>query len=111
MSVSESLSALSKKDLSTLDHLAIVVTDLEKTVHWYRTSFGCEIVYEEKGMVVLQFANVKLALLLPSHEQPHLAIKRADATSFGLVHKNLDGTRSIFVSDPSGNLVELIQEE
>jgi catechol 2,3-dioxygenase-like lactoylglutathione lyase family enzyme len=94
--------------LDSVHHFAQVVVDLEQTLRWYETSFRCEVIHREQGSVVLRFENVLLTLILPSHQPPHIAFSRHDAASFGLLHKNLDGTKSVFVADPSGNAIELV---
>lgn len=95
----------------TIDHFAITVADVRAAAQWYLSSFNCEEVYRDTKQIVLQFENIKLALVLPSQERPHLAIARSDANSFGALRELATGVKSCFISDPTGNPVELIQED
>jgi catechol 2,3-dioxygenase-like lactoylglutathione lyase family enzyme len=93
----------------TIDHFAIAVADLNAASQWYQTSFKCEEIYRDTKQIILQFENIKLALVLPSQERPHLAIERSDADTFGSLRDLASGVKSCFISDPTGNPVELIQ--
>ncbi len=94
-----------------IHHIALTVTDLDQAVHWYQTSFRCEVVLRDKKQAILQFSNVKLSLVLPSFQQNHLAYVRSDANTLGELREQADGTLSTFISDSSGNLVEIVDEE
>ena len=92
-----------------IDHIAVTVADLERSVRWYTTSFGCELLRRDKTQAVLRFANVDLVLTLPSSIPDHVAFCRKDASALGELHELADGRRSTFVSDPTGNPVEIIE--
>ncbi|HMO18183.1 MAG TPA: VOC family protein [Oligoflexia bacterium] len=94
---------------SEIDHIVIIVSDLDQSVNWYTTSFGCEILLKEKRLVVLGFRNIKLVLSLPSEQRPHIGIIKSDAADFGEIIEQSDSCHSTFISDPSGNQVELVQ--
>jgi catechol 2,3-dioxygenase-like lactoylglutathione lyase family enzyme len=95
--------------LDSIDHFALSVADIDASINWYRTSFHCELVYQDATQAILAFENIKLVLVLPSQQQPHLALEKFDASGFGELRKHADGTESCFISDPSGNPVELIK--
>jgi len=99
---------MSEEKLASIDHVTINVADVERAVSWYRTSFACEIISQDKVSAILQFANMTLTLMLPSQEPPHLAFVKADADTYGELFEKRDGKKSTFVSDPTGNMVELI---
>ncbi len=94
--------------LSPIDHIALTVSDIERAVHWYQTSFDCHLVQHERTFAILQFANIRLHLILPSEAPPHLAFVRADAHTYGELMEQRDGTNSTYLADPTGNPVELI---
>lgn len=96
--------------LDSMDHVGIVVANLDAAIKWYQTSFACELLYQDKKEALLQFANVKLALTLPSYHPPHLAFEKKDAATYGELHKQADGRLSTIVGDPTGNIVELIAQ-
>jgi len=95
-------------NLSKVDHVAVNVVDLEKSIKWYQMSFDCELLSREKTQAVLQFANIRLVLTLPSLEPSHLAYERIDAAALGELRERGEGIRSTFLSDPTGNVVEIM---
>ena len=58
-----------KKDI--LDHVAICTDDIKKSVNWYTENFKCSILYQDSSWAMLEFENVKLALVLPDQ---HLSL-------------------------------------
>lgn len=98
-----------KRSLDCIHHVAIHVSDVAKAVKWYQTSFACELVYSDKTQAVLQFGNIRLALVLPNTDPPHLAFERPDAGTLGELRTRADGLRSTFLADSTGNLVEIVQ--
>jgi len=94
---------------SEIDHITILVADLEQSIHWYTTSFGCELIHRSKTLAVISFRNIKLVLSLPSEQRPHVAIRKDNASEFGEIMEQSDLCKSTFISDPTGNLIELIE--
>ena len=99
----------SLNNLSKVDHLVVMVSDLEQSISWYTTSFKCELVHHGKTLAVLKFSNLNIVLSLPSEQRPHLGILKEDAENFGEVSEQSDLCASTFISDPSGNPVELVK--
>ena len=95
-------------ELDRIHHLALNVADIDKSITWYQSSYKCEVVYRDRTQVVLQFANVKLTLVLPSTEPAHLAFEREDANKLGELRERADGTKSTFLADPTGNVIEIL---
>ena len=100
----------SDNSLQKLDHIAIQVADVPKAVHWYTTSFACRVRVQEAAYAEIEFENIVLCLTLPSQEPPHLGFARSDARSFGVTAAGRDGRPSLYLADPSGNVIELIQD-
>lgn len=94
--------------LDRIDHLAIPVEDIGRAVNWYRSRFATRVLYQDQTWALLEFANVRLALVLPEQHPPHIALRRADAASFGPLTRHRDGTRSIYIRDSEGNSVEIM---
>lgn len=92
-----------------IDHIAITVSDVKKTVEWYRQNFNCSIKYEDETWAYLEFANIKLALVVPGQHPSHLAFIREDAEKYGTLKTHRDGTKSCYVNDPNGNAVEIME--
>lgn len=94
--------------LDAIDHVAVPVTDIAASVEWYRRTFRCEIKYQDTTWALLQFHNISLALVIPEQHPAHIGFVSPDAETFGTLKTHRDGTRSCYVSDPSGNSVEIL---
>ena len=95
-------------ELDSIDHVAIPVEDVASSVEWYRRSFHCEIRYQDDTWALLEFKNMRLALVIPSQHPAHLGFVSQEAENFGSLKTHRDGTRSIYIHDPSGNSVEIL---
>jgi len=95
--------------LSNVHHLAIPVANIEDSINWYTSSFSCEVFFSSQTKAVLQFANIKLTLVLPSQECHHIALERNDAETLGELREHDEGIKSTFIADPSGNPIEIVQ--
>ena len=97
--------------LDSLHHVAIAVGNIGEAVDWYRKTFRCEIAYQDDTWAMLRFSNCNLALVTPGQHPPHLGFVTPSeiAESYGTLKGHRDGTRSIYIADPSGNPVELFQ--
>ena len=96
-------------NLEKVDHVAIAVHDIESAVNWYQTSSKCKVIYQDELQAILEYKNVKLQLVMPSYLPPHIAFSREDAQTLGELRKRADGTNSCFLSDSSGNPVEIVK--
>lgn len=95
--------------MDTLHHVAIRVDDVARALDWYRQRFDCRVAYRDESWALLEFANVRLALVVPHQHPPHIAFERADAGRFGVLTPHRDGTRSVYLEDSEGNAVEIVQ--
>ena len=94
-----------------IDHIAISVTNIKEAVDWYTRTFDCEIEYQDDTWAFLAFDNIKFALVIPDQHPPHIAFVRPDAEKYGPLKTHRDGTRSIYINDPSGNSIEILAED
>lgn len=94
--------------LDDLDHVAIAVSDIAEAVDWYTSRFACKVTYQDATWAMLEFANVRLALVVAEQHPPHIAFVRDDAASFGELKPHRDGTASVYIEDCSGNPVEIV---
>ena len=96
--------------LDSLHHVAIVANDIAEAVRWYQETFRCEVEYQDATWAMLRFANCSLALVTPGQHPPHVGFvaPTEKAESYGELKGHRDGTRSIYIADPSGNPVELM---
>lgn len=91
-----------------IDHIAIPVSDLVATVDYYKQTFKCKVLYQDDTWAFLQFNNIKLAFVIPEQHPPHLAFIHQQAEGFGPLKLHRDGTRSIYIKDPSDNTIEIM---
>lgn len=107
------LDCMSQPDADELDaihHVAVSVSNIGQAVDWYTERFRCHIVYQDETWAMLRFANMHLALVIPSQHPPHIGITHPHAERFGELRTHRDGSRSVYVPDPSGNSVEILDE-
>lgn len=96
-----------RKNFDTVDHVAVSVSDVQGTVDWYLKNFNCKVSYQDETWALLEFANIRVAFVLPQQHPPHFALLREPAV-YGEPKTHRDGTRSVYLSDPSGNSVEVL---
>lgn len=94
--------------LDQIDHIAVQVEDIAAAVEWYTHKFKCTIEYQDPTWAMLNFSNIKIALVLPSQHPAHIGINRPDANEFGSLKTHRDGTKSCYVTDPSKNVLEVL---
>ena len=92
--------------LDELHHVAVQVQDVRRAVAWYQERFRCQISWLDDTWALLRFANTSLALVVPGEHPPHLAFTMEEAESLGELSPHRDGTRSIYIEDSEGNVVE-----
>lgn len=96
------------RDLNAIDHVAIPVTDIGAAVDWYTRTFQCNVKYQDASWALLEFANIRLALVIPDQHPGHLGFYVKDPEKFGELKMHRDGTRSVYIEDPAGNPIELL---
>ena len=107
------MSAVTAEDsrLDAVHHVAIAVDDVAEAVGWYQDRFRCKVAYQDPTWALLQFANMRLALVIPSQHPPHIAFEHAQAEQFGPLKAHRDGTRSTYIADSAGNPVEILAQD
>lgn len=104
---------LPKKDRQALDavhHVAVAVADIATAIDWYRKTFACNVLYQDDTWAYLEFANLNVALVLPSQHDRHIAFEGPDPATFGEVRTHRDGVRYVYTKDPFGNTLEVVKE-
>jgi len=96
-----------KKDI--IDHLAVCTDDISKSVIWYKDNFSCDILYQDDSWAMLEFENIKLALVLPEQHPFHFAILKDDVEKYGVPITHRDGSVSVYIKDLSGNNIEILR--
>ena len=97
--------------MNAIDHVAIPVRDIQTSVDWYTEKFECTVKYQDATWALLEFANIRLALVIPEQHPAHIGLVSSDAESFGALKTHRDGTRSVYINDPSGNAVEVLASD
>ena len=99
---------------ATIDHIAIVVDDLDEAAEWYTEACGGEITHKEDTYCRLEVENTTLALVLSSHgpNRPHVGILVECLEDLpkdkGQYIQHRDGTHGVYTTDPWGNYIEYI---
>jgi catechol 2,3-dioxygenase-like lactoylglutathione lyase family enzyme len=97
--------------LDSIHHIAVSVNDVNAAVDWYTSTFQCKVSYQDDTWAFLEFANLRLALVIPSQHPPHVAFLSPEAEKFGPLKPHRDGTRSCYVTDPAGNSIEIMAQD
>lgn len=95
--------------MESIHHIAIAVQDIPESVKFYKTNFDCEILYEDLTWALIEFSNIKLALVIPEQHQPHICFEKSDAEKYGELKLHRDGTKSCYIKDNSGNTLEILK--
>ena len=98
---------------SKVDHIAVLVDNLEKAETWYVEHLDAEVTFRDDYYVRIQLENTCLALIDRSHyPYAHTGILVEDVKNLplekGEVVKHRDGTIGVYVKDPFGNYLEYI---
>ena len=58
-----------------IDHIAVQVEDIYEGCEWYHERFGANVLYFDQTWALLEFDNIKMALVLPNQHENHVAIE------------------------------------
>lgn len=97
--------------LDALHHIAIKVDNIAEAIQWYQEQFRCEIAYQDATWGLLKFRNIYVALVLPEQHPPHLGFSTPKAAEFGELKLHRDKTKSVYTSDPFGNVLEMLDAQ
>ena len=100
-----------KNKLDNIDHIAIQVNDITKALNWYLKHFKCKEVYSDSTWALIQFKNIKLALVTKEEHPFHFAIINEKIDLDINAKKHRDNSISKYISDPDNNQIELIKYE
>ena len=98
---------------SLVDHIAILVDDLNTAEEWYTTHLSGDVTHRDKKYIRIKIQNTNIALI-DKNEYPyaHVGIlvknKKDLPVDKGIVVEHRDGTVGVYVKDPFGNYLEYI---
>ena len=96
-----------------VDHIALLVDDLEKAENWYMDNLDATVEFKDQFYTRLRLGNVCIALIDKTHYPcEHIGILVEDIKNLplekGEIVKHRDGTIGVYVKDPFGNYLEYI---
>tara|TARA_R100000315_G_C5146494_1_gene83787 strand:+ start:220 stop:555 length:336 start_codon:yes stop_codon:yes gene_type:complete len=99
--------------MKTVDHIAILVENLDVSQKWYEETCGAELVFEDHKYKRMALDNVTIALIDKKHyKYAHIGIPVKNygdlPSDKGEMVHHRDGTTGCYVKDPDGNVVEFI---
>ena len=98
--------------MKTVDHIAILVEDLEISQKWYEENCNAKLIFEDHKYKRMKMNNTTIALIDKKHYQhAHFGILVDCVKEFpigGDVVMHRDGTTGCYIKDPDGNMVEFI---
>jgi extradiol dioxygenase family protein len=98
---------------SKIDHIALLVDDLEIAENWYLENLDAVVEFKDQYYTRLRLHNTCIALIDKTrYPYEHIAILIENIedlpTERGEVVKHRDGTIGVYVKDPFGNYLEYI---
>ena len=97
--------------LSKIDHLAVIVENIEQSVKYYTEKFNCNVKYQDDSWAMLKFDNINLALVVEDEHPNHFAIVDHSIVNNKKIKYHRDGIGYIYETDPNGNYIELLDQE
>mgnify|MGYP001169038182 FL=1 len=95
--------------LDTVDHIAIQVSNIEKSLMWYIAKFNCKVIYSDDTWALIKFNNINIALVNKKQHPPHFAILNENITLKNGATVHRDGSISKYINDIDSNFIELIK--
>ena len=98
--------------MKTIDHVALLVDDLDIAQTWYENKLNAVCEYSDKFYRRMRFRNSTVALI-SKHRYPYahigiLAECKEDLPEDGERVEHRDGTIGVYTFDPDGNCIEHI---
>ena len=97
--------------LSKIDHLAVIVDDIDQSVQYYTKKFNCDVKYKDDSWAMLKFENINLAFVVEDEHTQQFAIVDHSLSSNKDIKFHRDGIGYVYTNDPSGNYIELLDQE
>ena len=95
------------KSLSSIDHVAVQVSDVSSALPYYTDNFQCEVSYQDKTWALLKFENINLALVTKDEHPYHFAVVDKSLNKEKIKYHR-DGIGYIYTKDLDGNFIEIL---
>ena len=96
--------------MDKIHHIAINVKNINESIDWYMHNTDCVLEYSDKTWALLKYENCSLALTVSEEHPPHVCFEIQGAEAFGELKEHRDGTKSVYIKDPSDNTIEMLQD-
>lgn len=101
------------------DHVAIHTRKelMKETVDFYRRFLNGVVLHQDETWSLIEGSGVKIALVVPEQHPVHTGFVISDEEYIELImqgkvfKKHRDGSKSVYIKDPSNNSVELLYWE
>ncbi len=98
--------------MKTIDHIALLVENLDESRKWYEDNLDAVCVYDDKFYKRMQVSNTTIALICKNrYDHNHVGIlvnNKEDLPLEGKRIKHRDGTIGVYTFDNSGYCIEFI---
>ena len=93
-----------------LDHIAIKVENIQRSIEWYTNKFKAEVLYCDDTWAMVKIGDTKLAFVLPSQHPPHfgLSVESVEDIPSNIMKIHRDLSIYSYIKDPDGNVVEVL---
>ena len=95
-----------------VDHIAILVDDLDISQEWYEKNCQAKLIFKDHKYRRMSMNNTTIALIIKYHyEHAHIGLLVRDYDDLpknGELVEHRDGTTGCYIRDPDGNMVEFI---
>ena len=95
--------------MDKIDHIALQTKNINDSVSWLVKKFKCSVKYQDESYAMLEFNNMKIALVLPDQHPPHVAIKCDNIEEHGKPRKHRDESEFLYIEGFDKNVFELIR--
>ena len=95
----------------SIDHVALVVSDINASVSWYAENFNALVDYQDDSWAMLNIGGDKIALTQKGTHPPHVAILVESIEDFpdnAEVKTHRDGSHYFYAKDLDENIIEYI---
>ena len=98
--------------MAKIDHIALVVEEPSIAAKWYECNFNAEVLFSDYSWALAEFENIKIAFVKKGAHPTHIAFEVENFDDIeGKEKTHRDGSKSVYKSDPWGNIYELINYE